>query len=73
MLSFLDIGFEPGRAGLSLTRAVHGSVHREDVARHNAAFFEGLCAAIDELRALGEHGAADRLEAALFVRREAAE
>ena len=58
---------------LSPTRALHSSVHREDVARHNAAFLEGLCAAIDELRALGEHGAADRLEAALFVPREAAE
>lgn len=58
---------------MSTTHKLHTSVFREDVARHNAGFLEGLYAAIDTLRALGETAAADRLEAALFVPRAAGE
>lgn len=58
---------------MSTTHRMHTSVFREDVARHNAGFIEGLFAAIDTLRVLGETAAADRLEAALFTKREAGE
>lgn len=43
------------------------SVHREDTERENACFLDGVCHAVDVLRELGEHAAADRLEAALFA------
>lgn len=45
----------------------HGSAFREDLARHNAAFVDGVCHAIDVLElVLGEREAAERLMGALF-------
>lgn len=46
----------------------HGSAYRADLARHNAAFVDGVCHAIDVLElALGEREAAERLFAAVFM------
>lgn len=46
----------------------HGSAYREDLARHNAAFVDGVCHAIDVLElVLGEREAAERLMGAVFM------
>ncbi len=45
---------------------LHRSAHREVVANRDDAFLDGVCHALDVLRELGEDGAADRAEAALF-------
>jgi hypothetical protein len=53
--------------GQSAGQKIHRSAHREQQMARDDAFIDGVCHAIDELRALGHFEAAEALFARMFA------